>query len=148
MPDKPEQTPATDAVKALAYFLHEPDIDDLSQKEIRSRLSAAGVNMELVKKRYETVLAQAAGRALLAGARTQRQSFMARMVELRERLPHVGDVREQIRGFVQDVFGDRAKAAVAWRNFEHATETDLRTMLEDLTLLDELEKDDTPPPPA
>jgi hypothetical protein len=148
MPDRPKPTPATDAVKALAHFLHEPDTDDQSQMEIRSHLSAAGVNMEVVKKRYETVLSQAAGRALLAGARKQRQSFMARMVELRERLPRSRDVREQVREFVQDVFGDRAEAAVAWRNFENATDADLLTMLEDLTLLDDLEKDDTRPPSA
>ena len=148
MPDRPEPTPATDAVKALAHFLYEPDTDDLSQKEIRARLSAAGVNMENVKKSYETVLGQAAGRAVLAGARTQRQSFAARMVELRERLSPVGDVRAQVREFVQDVFGGRGEAAVAWRNFEQATDADLLTMLEDLTLLEELEKDDTSPPSA
>lgn len=148
MPDRPEPTPATDAVKAIAHFLHEPDSEDLSQKEIRSQLSAAGVNMDVVKKRYETVLSQAAGRAVLAGARTQRRSFMARVVELREQLSQAGNVREQVREFVQDVFGGRTEAAVAWRNFEHATDADLRTMLEDLTLLDELEKDDASSPPA
>lgn len=148
MPERTDPTPATDAVRALAHFLNEPDTDNLSQKEIRSNLSVAGVNMENVKKRYETVLSQAAGRAVLACARNQRQSFMARMVELRERLPRSCDVRAQVREFVQDVFGGRAEAAVAWRNFEHATDADLLTMLEDLTLLDELEKDDTSPPSA
>lgn len=148
MPEKPEPTPATDAVKALAHFLHEPETDDLSQKEIRSRLTAAGVNMDTVKRRYESLLAQAEGRSVLAAARGQRQSFMARMVDLREHLPTSGDVREQVRQFVQEVFGGRAEAAVAWRNFEHATDADLRSMLEDLTLLEELEKDDTRPPSA
>jgi hypothetical protein len=145
----PEQTLATDAVKALACFLHEPDTNNLSQKEIRSELSAAGVSMDAVKKRYETLLAQAAGRAVLAGAKAQRRSFMARMLELRKQLPQGGDVRKQIREFVKDVFGERAEAAVAWRNFEHASDDDLRTMVEDLTLLDELEKDDSSSsPPA
>lgn len=148
MPDRPEPTPATDAVKALAHFLHEPETDELSQKEIRSRLTAAGVNMDTVKKRYENLVAQAEGRAVLGAARGQRQSFMARMVDLRKHLPTSGDVREQVRQFVQEVFGGQAEAAVAWRNFEHATDADLRSMLEDLTLLDELEKDDSRPPSA
>jgi hypothetical protein len=148
MPDRSDPTTATDAVKALAHFLHEPDTDHLSQKEIRSQLCAAGVNMEAVKKRCETVMAQATGRAVLAGARSHRQAFMARMTELRERLPGSGDVREQVRAFVQDVFGSRAEAAVAWRNFEHATDADLLTMLDDLTLLEELEKDDPTSPSA
>lgn len=148
MPERPEPTPATDAVKALAHFLREPETDELPQNEIRSRLKAAGVNMDNVKKRYDGLLAQAEGRAVLGAARGQRQSFMARMVDLREHLPTSGDVREQVRQFVQEVFGGRAEAAVAWRNFEHATDADLRSMLEDLTLLDELEKDDTRPPSA
>jgi hypothetical protein len=146
MPEQYEPTPATDAVRALAYFLHESDTEGLSQNEIRSCLAAVGVNMNSVKRRYETLLAQAEGRALLGAARGQRQSFMERMVDLREHLPSSGDVREQVRQFVQEVFGGRAEAAVAWRNFEHATDADLRSMLEDLTLLDELEKDDSRPP--
>src|SRR4051812_5854027 len=130
MPERPEPTPATDAAKALAHFLHEPETDDLTQKEIRARLTAAGVNMDTVKKRYESMLAQAEGRAVLGAAKGQRQSFMARMVDLRDRLPTSGDVREQVQQFVQEVFGGRAEAAVAWRNFEHATDADLRSMLE------------------
>lgn len=143
MPDRPEQTPATDAVRALAQFLYEPETDDLEQKEIVSQLRAAGVNMERLKKRYESVLAEAEGRAVLAKARMRRQLFADRLIKLRERLPEVGDVRTQIREFVQEVFGNRPEAAVAWRNFEEATDEDLRTMLEDLTLLDELERDDS-----
>lgn len=143
MPDRTEQTPATDAVKALAQFLHEPETDDLQQKEIVSELRAAGVNMETVRKRYEIVLAEADGRVVLANARIKRQLFADRMLQLRERLPDAGDVRMQIRAFVQEVFGDRPEATVAWRNFEQATDADLRTMLEDLTLLDELERDDS-----
>jgi DNA-binding transcriptional MerR regulator len=143
MADRPEQTPATDAVKTLAQFLHEPETDDLPQKEIVSELRAAGVDIERLKKRYETVLAEAEGRAVLAKARMRRQLFADRLTELRERLPEFGDVRTQIRDFVQEVFGTRPEAAVAWRNFEEATDEDLRTMLEDLTLLDELERDDS-----
>ena len=70
------------------------------------------------------------------------------MVDLRARLPQTGDVRQQIREFVQDVFGGRTEAAVAWRNFEHASDEDIRTMVEDLTLLDELEKNDSSEPPS
>lgn len=143
MPDEPKQTPATDAVKALAQFLHEPATDDLQQTEILSELRAAGVNMETVRKRYETVLAEAKGRMVLANARIKRQLFADRMLQLRERLPDTSDVRTQIRAFVQEVFGNRPEAAVAWRNFEQATDADLRTMLEDLTLLDELVRDDS-----
>ena len=146
MPDRPKQTPSTDAVRALAKFLHEPETDDLQQEEILSELRAAGVNMERLKARYESVLAEAEGRSVLAKARMGRQLFADRLIKLRERLPEIHDVRTQIRELVQEVFGNRPEAAVAWRNFEEATDEDLRTMLEDLTLLDELEKDDSSGP--
>ena len=148
MESNAENTPATDAVRALAHFLHEPDTDELTQKEIRADLSAAGVNMETVQKRYAAVLSEAKGRAVLATARDQRRSFGERMQELRARLPEMEDIRSHVRELVQEVFGERPEAAVAWRNFEQATDEDLRTMLEDLTLLDDLEKDDASPPSA
>jgi hypothetical protein len=82
-------------VKALAQSLHEPDTDALSPKEIRSQLSAAGVNMENVKKRVSTLLAQAEGRAALARAGTQRRTSLTRMVALRHRISETGDLRER-----------------------------------------------------
>lgn len=143
MPDQPEQTPATDAVKALAQFLHEPETDDLPRKDVVAELRGAGVDLDRLKKRYESVIAAAEGRAVLAKARMRRQLFADRLIKLRERLPEFGDVRTQVRELVQEVFGNRPEAAVAWRNFEEATDEDLRTMLEDLTLLDEFERDDS-----
>ena len=68
---------------------------------------------------------------------------MSRVEELRQQLTSDVNVRERVRDFVQDVFGGGSEAAVAWRNFERATDEDLRTMIDDLTLLEDLEKDDS-----
>lgn len=144
MPDKPEQTQATGAVKALSRFLNESEIDSLSAKEVRTQLSVAGVNMERVKKRFDSLIVEAKGRALLEGASERRQAFMDRMAEFRNRFVEGGDIRVQLSQFLQEVFGDRQEAAVAWRNFERASDSDLRSMLDDMTLLQELEKDDNP----
>lgn len=144
MPDRNEHTQATDAVKALSEFLNEPDVDSLSEKEVRTQLSAIGVNIQNAKKRFDSLLIEAKGRALLGGAGAQRRAFTERMSEFRSRYVESGDLRAQIRQLLQEVFGERQQAAVAWRNFEQATDSDLRSMLDDLTLLEELEKDDSP----
>lgn len=139
MPRKP--TPATDAAKALAHFLHEPE--DLSPSELRSHFSPQDLSIEKLKKRYDALLAQAEGLARLSSASEQRRSFTEKVAKIREQLPSVGNVREYVRQLLSDVFsGGEAQAAVAWRKFEHASDEDLRSMIEDLTLLDELQKDD------
>jgi len=143
-----QQTPATDAVKALAEFLYEPDLDALAPEEIRARLKETKTDVEVVRKRFETALAQAKGRIQLAKARERRESFMSRVGELRQQLTSDAHVRERVRDFVQEVFGGKSEAAVAWRNFERATDDDLRTMIDDLTLLEDLEKDDFSSPQA
>jgi len=143
-----EKTPATDAVKALAEFLHEPELDELSPAEIRARLKETKTDVDLVRKRFATALAQAKGRLHLAKARERRESFALRVAELRQQLTSDINVRERVRDFVQDVFGGKAEAAVAWRNFERATDADLRTIIDDLTLLEDLEKDDFSSPEA
>jgi hypothetical protein len=143
-----EKTPATDAVKALAEFLYEPDLDELSPDEIRARLKETKTDVELVRKRFATALAQAKGRSHLAEARERRERFMSRVAELRQQLTSDINVRERVRDFVQEVFGGKSEAAVAWRNFERATDADLRTMIDDLTLLEDLDKDDSSSPEA
>jgi hypothetical protein len=143
-----QKTPATDAVKALAEFLYEPDLDELSADEIRARLKESKTDVELVRKRFATALAQAKGRIYLTNARERRESFMSRVAELRQQLTSDVNIRERVRDFVQEVFGGEAEAAVAWRNFERATDADLRTMIDDLTLLEDLEKDDFSSPQA
>lgn len=145
MPDRTEPSPATDAVKALARFLHEPLVDARAE-EIRGELKRGGVDTNRLKKRFGEALAQAQGRAILSAARVKRESFLTLLSGVRDRLPTITDVRGQVRGIVEQIYGGDQQAAVVWRNFEEATDADLRTMLEDLTLMDEIDRHDSRPP--
>ncbi len=144
MPD-PENTPATDAVKLLAEFLYEPELN-LSADEIRVRLKEAHVDIAQVEKRFRAALAQARGRSALATAQQRREAFLSKISDLKKQLATSSEVREHVRQLVEKLFGQEATAAVAWRNFEKATDDDLRSMIEDMTLLEELEKDDQSTP--
>jgi hypothetical protein len=144
MPDRNEQTQATEAVKALSVFLNEPDVESLSANEVRTQLSAIGVNIENAKKRFNSLLVEAKARALLSNAGAQRRAFTEKMAEFRNRFVESGDLRGQIGELLQEIFGEQQDAAVAWRNFDEATDSDLRSMLDDMTLLEELQKDDSP----
>lgn len=145
MPNRTEPSPATDAVKALARFLHEPLVDTRAD-EIRGELKRGGVDTNRLKKRFGEALAQAQGRAILAAARAKRESFLTLLSGVRDKLPTITDVRGQVRGIVEQIYGGDQQAAVVWRNFEEATDADLRTMLEDLTLMDEIDRHDSRPP--
>jgi len=142
----PENTPATDAVKLLSEFLHEPDFDQLSADEIRVRLKEAHVDIEEVQRRFKAALAQAGGRVALAAAQQRREAFMAKIADLKNQIAGGTELREHLRPLVERLFADSATAAVAWRNFEKATDDDLRSMIEDMSLLEELEKDDRSTP--
>ena len=145
MPDSTEPHPATDAVRALARFLNEPS-DDLQANEIRTELKRCGIDTNRLKKRFNEALAQAQGRALLSAARSKRESFLTLLGGARDKLPSIKDAREQVREIVDKIYGTDPQAAVVWRKFEEATDDDLRTMLEDLTLMDEIDRHDPRPP--
>ena len=107
-----EKTPATDAVKALAEFLYEPDLDELSPDEIRARLKETKTDVELVRKRFATALAQAKGRSHLAEARERRERFMSRVAT-----PATANIRHQCERAgtrFRPGFGGKSEAAVAW----------------------------------
>lgn len=148
MPDQSKHTPATDAVKALARFLSEPDVEDRSDEEIRDYLRNANVDINRVRARVAEDLAKARARSALANARCRRESFLDRITGLRLQLTGTTNVREQVRAFLDEVFTGQPDAAVAWRNFEQATDDDLLTMVEDLNLLEELTRQDEPSPPG
>lgn len=141
MPDNHEQTPATDAVKELARFLHEPDTEHTPLTEIRTELKRANFDTNRVKTGFRKALEQAQGRARLEEARSKRTPLLVRFADLRDKLALVTDAREAARKIINDVFGGTPEAAVFSHRFEEITDADARTMIEDLTFLDEMERD-------
>lgn len=141
MADNQVRTPATDAVKDLARFLHEPDQAPPPLAEMRVELKRAGFDTNRVEADFRKALEQAKGRARLGELRGRRTPLLVRFTELRERLGSVTDARAAARQIINEVFGGTSEAAVFSRKFEELTDADARTMIEDLTFLEEVERD-------
>src|SRR5258707_5064698 len=82
MPDQKSPTPATDAVKALARFLHEPEIEDEPREQIQAELKNAGIDTAAVIKTVREKIDQAKSRRRLAAARERRQSLLWQVTRL------------------------------------------------------------------
>jgi hypothetical protein len=143
MPDENKTTPATDALKALAQFMHEPGIVDLPIQQIRSELQKAGFKVDHVHRTFQRELEMAKGRARLAGARNKRIPLMSRFEQLRAGVARVSDVKSAVRQIFSEVFGTSPLTEMYCREFDKLSEEDARSAIEDATLLDSLEIDDS-----
>lgn len=142
MPDYLKNSPASDILKTLAHFLHEPDTENLPCAEIRAQLKQSAFDVNRVKMDFRDALDKAKGRARLIEARTKRSPLLARFTELREKLASVSDVKAAARQIFNDVFGATPQAEMFCRKFEELSEDDARTLIEDSALLEEMENDD------
>ena len=142
MADDLNYTPATDALKALTRFIHEPEPGEISGEQVRAQLKKAGFDANRVKKDFRQDLEKAKGRARLAEARAKRTPLLARFAELRSQLPSVTDVKAAARQIFNDVFGGTPQAEMYCRQFEKLSDEDARSMIEDASLLDAFEKDE------
>ncbi len=135
MPDEQPSHPATDAVKALARFLHEPSVDALTPVQIDAALKHAGINSDRVMSRFLATMEGAEGRAELQAAARKRQSWSQRFVEFSASLPKILNPREKLRALLEIEFAGKPEYAVAFRKFEETTEDDLSGLLVELEFL-------------
>lgn len=146
MPDEIPPTPATNAVKTLARFLHDPcEDEDASREHIQAELRKAGINTPAVSKAVRERIEQARARQQLAAARAKREAWLARIAQL----PTVAAagaarVRERVKDLLEAQLGT-AQATVHFRKFEEANDDDLQSLLDDLTLLDQIGGEDDAP---
>lgn len=141
MPDIHEIHPATDAVKALAGFIHDSDIAALTPEQIDVELKHAGINSDSTMKRFLSSLEAAEGRAELNAAAQTRRSWTQRFVEFAAQLPRVANPREKVRELLESTFGGKPEYSVAFRKFEDAPDDDLASLLVELQFLNEVEND-------
>lgn len=145
MPDEQQSHPATDAVKALAQFLHEPNLDTLSPEQIDAELKHAGINCDRVMSRFLSTMEAAEGRTELQAAAQERKSLSQRFADFAARLPTIPNPRAKVREFLEKALAGKPEYAVAFRKFEKATDDDLAELLVELQFLDEMERDTTDP---
>jgi hypothetical protein len=139
MPDEKPPTPATDAVKALARFLHEPEIEDEPREQIQAELRNAGIDTAAVMKTVREKIGQAKSRQRLAAARERRQALLEKVNRLKA-MTAVGGakLRAQVKEILDAEFAGQQEAVVLFRKFEAAKDEDLQTLLDDILLLDEI----------
>ncbi len=146
MPDEKSTTPATDAVKALARLLHEPEIENEPREQIQAELKSAGIDTSAIMKSVREKIGQAKARQRLAAAHEKRQALLSKVTRLKALASESGArLREHVKQLLDAEFGGQQQAAVLFRKFEEAKDEDLQTLLDDIVLLDDLDDEDERP---
>ena len=138
MPDEKLPTPATDAVKALARLLHEPEIENEPRAQIQSELKSAGVDTGRIFKSIREKVGQAKARQRLAAAHERRQALLSKVTQLKA-MASTGStrLRHHVKELLDAQFAGQQAAAVLFRKFEEAKDEDLQSLLDDIVLLEE-----------
>jgi hypothetical protein len=136
MPEEKSKTPATDAVKALARFLHEPEGEAESREQIQAELKSAGIIVPAVIKTVRGKITQAKSRQRLALARERRNTLLRKVSELKSLATSGGmALRQKVKELLDQEFAGQTDAAVLFHKFEEAKDDDLKTLLDDILLL-------------
>ena len=146
MPDEKSTTPATDAVKALARLLHEPEVENEPREQIQAELKSAGIDTAAIMKNVREKIGQAKARQRLAAAHEKRQTLLSKVTRLKAMARESGPrLLEHVKQLLETEFGGQQQAAVLFRKFEEAKEEDLQTLLDDIVLLDDSDDEDERP---
>lgn len=138
MPDERPLTPATDAVKALARLLHEPEIENEPRAQIQAELKSAGIDTAAVLKAVREKINQAKSRQRLTAAREKREALLQKVTRLKAMASAGGaKLRAKVKELLDTEFAGQQEAAVLFHKFEEAKDEDLQTLLDDILLLDE-----------
>jgi hypothetical protein len=138
MPDNKTPTPATDAVKALAWFLYDPEIENEPREQIQAELKNAGIDTKAVMKAASEMVSQAKSRQRLITARERRQRLLMKVAELKAVATYgAAQLRARVKEVLDAEFAGKQEAAVLFRKFQEASDEDLQTLLDDILLLGE-----------
>jgi hypothetical protein len=139
MPDNKTPTPATDAVKALARFLYDPEIENEPREQIQAELKNAGIDTRAVMKAAVEMVYQAKNRQRLVAAHERRQRLLMKIGELKTvAISGAAQLRARVKEVLDAEFAGKQEAAVLFRKFEEASDEDLQTLLDDILLLDDV----------
>lgn len=146
MPDQKLSTPATNAVKALARLLHEPEIENEPRAQIQAELKSVGIDTLAILKSVRDKVSQAQARQRLAAAHERRQTLLSKVTRLKA-MASAGSakLREQVKELLDAQFDGQQGAAVLFRKFEEAKDEDLQSLLDDIVLLDEPDDEEQRP---
>jgi hypothetical protein len=129
---------------SMANFLEEEDIADALM--LKSELKEQGVNTDALLSRVKQLIDDKLSARLKerrAAALTESQTFLSQLENVKVVLPKsIQEVKDLLQKFAAGEFGGPMKEAAvgAFRKFDKATEQDLRTILEDLLKLKEIQE--------
>jgi len=138
MPDQKPSTPSTNAVKALARLLHDPEIENEPRAQIQAELKSVGIDTLAILKSVRDKVSQAQARQRLAAAHECRQTLLSKVTRLKAMASSgSAKLREQVKELLDAQFDGQQGAIVLFRKFEEAKDEDLQSLLDDIVLLDE-----------
>lgn len=129
---------------SMANFLEEDDAADTLM--LKSELKEQGVNTDNLLSRVKQLIDDKRSARLKerrAAALTESQTFLNQLENVKVVLPKsIQEVKDMLQKFATGEYGGQMKevAVGAFRKFDKATEQDLRTILEDLLKLKEIQE--------
>jgi len=131
----------SDLCDKLFDFIY-PDVSSMTDKEVEAELHRLKIDIRPAWDKVQMALehSKEAERARkdLESAKKKRPSTLAKLKS--HKLPSIPIIREEMQKWIEDHFAGSEKAAYC-RKLEGASDEDLKTLLEDLFLLEEFSKD-------
>lgn len=141
MPDEKQQPSSSDMLRALHELIQEPEEDVASKpiKEVQAELARRGINASALIADAKQQIAKARAGAELASAHSQRARSLERLAQLQAKISRFPvAVRERALAVLSGLAEENPKAAAAYfSRFEEASDADLQSLLDDLSMLDE-----------
>jgi hypothetical protein len=130
-----------DLCEKLFDFIY-PDESSMSDKEVGAELRRLGIDVRPAWDKIQMALDRSKqaerARKELESARRKRPSNLAKLKGLQ--IPSIPNIREEMHKWVEERFAGPDKAAYC-RRLEGVSDKDLKTLIEDLSLLEEFSKD-------
>jgi hypothetical protein len=141
MPDEKQQPDASDILRSLHESVQAPeqDISAMPLKDVQAELSRRGLDTAPLLAQIKEHLAKTRAAIELSAARTQRDQCLQKLREVQIKLSGFStQVRQRVVSVLSDLSASNPTVAAAYfSKFENASEADLQSLLDDLSLLDE-----------
>ena len=120
-----------------------PDEDGMTYQEVEAELQHMGIDtrraLEKVQRALSQTEASRAAQAALEEARRRRPSLIAKLHGMVSGVGHMAE--EDIRQVIRERFSGTEQAAFFRKLESAASEEDLKSLLEDMSMLDVIEED-------
>lgn len=135
---------ASDVLRSLHEFVVGPEEDfkEMPIEQVNEYLKSEGIDPVPLVTHVRQRIAKLKAEQELAQAREKRMNYSQKTSSHSDQISLTG-LRDMVQEMIQSLTaGNPAMASVYFRKFEEASDDDLESLLEDLSLLDEMARDD------